>query len=116
MSSDAEFRPFVQGLNVDGSSGAPELEARMAHLLNEAFKVWKERQKKYGTGNISRRGPSGILVRMDDKLARLERVIDKKANPDTSDETLRDTCIDITNYILMLYLCETGHWPGWPHD
>ena len=103
-------------LECDGRSGSPELEKRMAELFGRAFDIWKERQKKYGTTNISKRGPVGILVRLDDKLARIERVIQKKAIPDTSDETLLDSCLDVTNYILMLYLCEAGQWPGWPHD
>lgn len=106
-------------LHCDGSSGNQELEERMAQLYATAFKIWKERQRKYGTGNISRRGPVGILVRLDDKLARLERTISGPAKTpaaDFQDETLLDTCLDVSNYILMLYLCEAGKWPGWPHD
>lgn len=113
-----DFKPYVHGLSVDGTSGSPQLEAEMATLLAAAFKVWKERQKKYGTGNISKRGPAGILVRMDDKLARLDRTLHthrEDKSLDFQDETLLDTCLDVTNYVLMLYLCEAGKWPGWPH-
>lgn len=88
----------------------------MATLFLNAFRIWKERQRKYGCGNIARRGPAGILVRLDDKLARLERVISGAATPDSSDETLLDTCLDIMNYAGMTYLAHTGKWPGWPHD
>jgi len=100
----------------DGKSGSPVLEGAVAELLGRAFAIWKQRQNKYGTGNISRRGPVGIMVRMDDKMARLDRVVGGKANPDFSDETLLDTCLDVVNYSVMLYLCEAGKWPGWPHS
>ena len=35
---------------------------------------------------------------------------------DFNDETLLDTCLDVVNYSVMLYLCEAGKWPGWPHS
>lgn len=105
-------------LRVDGASGHPALEAEMARLYRAAFNIWKERQRKYGTGNIARRGSSGILVRLDDKLARLDRTLSvnkETQSADFADETLTDTCLDVANYILMLQLCEAGKWPGWPH-
>jgi hypothetical protein len=105
-------------LSCDGASGAPELEQQMAARFASCFAIWKQRQRKYGSDNIARRGPAGILVRMDDKLARLERTLthqrDDKA-ADFADETLADTCADIANYALMIHVCESGHWPGWPH-
>jgi len=105
-------------LRCDGSSGAPELERHMAARLQAQFEIFKERQRKYGSGNIARHGPVGILIRLADKLARLERVLavgrlDKAA--DFADETLADTCHDIGNYSQMVHLCASGHWPGWPH-
>ena len=107
---------FFRLLNCDGTSGELLLEQEMAQLFARAFTIWKDRQRKYGCGNIAKRGPTGILVRLDDKLARLERVISGKAAPDSSDETLQDTCLDIMNYAGMVYLTHIGKWPGWPHD
>ena len=100
-------------LFVDGSSGAPELERNIADLMSKAFNIWKQRQRKYGTGNISRRGPVGILVRLDDKAARLDRVFVDGVGGSEADETVEDTCLDIVNYALMVNLCHQGKWPGW---
>jgi len=104
-------------LRCDGSSGAPELERQMAARLVAQFEIFKERQRKYGSGNIARHGPVGILIRVADKVARLERTLavgrpDKAA--DFADETLADTCHDLGNYSQMIHLCVSGHWPGWP--
>jgi len=88
----------------------------MAMRFARCFEIFKERQRKYGSGNIARRGPAGILVRMDDKLARLERTLTTKRDDkaaDFADETLADTCADLANYALMIHLCVAGQWPGW---
>lgn len=102
-------------LKCDGSSGAPELERVMAERLAATFAIWKQRQAKYGSDNIARRGPAGIMVRMDDKLARLDRVFSGQATGEQADETVADTCMDVANYALMALVCHEGLWPGWPH-
>lgn len=102
-------------LACDGSSGAPELERVMAERLARAFAIWKDRQRKYGSGNIARRGPAGIMVRLDDKLARLDGVFFGGKADDLADEAVADTCLDVANYALMALVCHEGLWPGWPH-
>jgi hypothetical protein len=97
-------------LTVDGSSGAPELELRMAQILSQAFEVVKERQRKYGSNNIARRGAKGVIVRLDDKLARLEQLANGKGG-NVTDETMLDTCIDIINYSGIAHICLSGKWP-----
>lgn len=98
---------------VDGSSGAKDLEGDIATYLSRAFVIFKERQRKYGSGNIARRGPVGVLVRMDDKLARLDRLFMEGAGDTATDESVEDTCLDVANYALILLLCHAGKWPGW---
>ena len=100
-------------LACDGSSGAPELERVMAERMAAAFAIWKQRQLKYGSANIARRGPAGIMVRLDDKLARLDRVFFGQASGEQADETVADTCMDVANYALMALVCHEGLWPGW---
>ncbi len=97
----------------DGASGAPELEVEIARYMERAFRIFKERQAKYGSGNIARRGPVGVLVRMDDKLARLDRVFMEGLGSGATDESVEDTCLDVANYALILLLCHAGQWPGW---
>lgn len=103
----------MHGLIADGSSGAPELEDYIAREMQKAFTIFKERQAKYGSGNIARRGPVGVLVRLDDKLARLDRVFMEGAADAAADESVEDTCLDIANYALILLACHAGAWPGW---
>jgi len=107
--------PTTVALACDGSSGAPELERAIAERMAAAFEVFKQRQKKYGPGNIARRGPAGIMVRTDDKLARLDRVFFGGAADDMTDESVRDTLLDVANYALIALVCHEGEWPGWPH-
>jgi hypothetical protein len=97
-------------LAVDGMSGERELEEKLAQFFVTAFITFKERQKKYGSNNIARRGTAGVVVRLDDKLARLEQ-LGKGKGGDVQDETTMDTCIDIANYAAIAWMCQTGAWP-----
>ena len=101
------------GLSVDGSSGNIRLEASVAAYLASAFAIFKARQKKYGSGSIARRGPVGVLVRLDDKLARLDRLFMEGAGDTATDESVEDTCLDVANYAIIILLCHAGQWPGW---
>jgi len=97
----------------DGASGEPTLEQAMADHFVRCHDIFKARQRKYGSGNIARRGPVGVLVRMDDKLARLDQLVMQGKGATESDESIADTCYDIVNYALILLTCEQGQWPGW---
>jgi hypothetical protein len=104
----------IVGLDCDGSSGSPALERAMADHFERAFEIWKARQRKYGSDNIARRGPAGVMVRLDDKMARLDRAFAGGAS-ESADETVTDTCYDVANYALIALACHKGEWPGWPH-
>jgi hypothetical protein len=51
--------------------------------------------------NFRRRGELGFLVRMDDKLSRLEAFIEK-GSFEVADESFEDTCLDLANYSILL--------------
>jgi hypothetical protein len=51
--------------------------------------------------NFRKRGALGFLVRMDDKLARLESFIEK-GSYEVQDESFLDTCLDLANYAILL--------------
>jgi hypothetical protein len=51
--------------------------------------------------NFRRRGEHGFLVRMDDKLARIESFIEK-GTYEVKDESFEDTCLDLANYAILL--------------
>lgn len=76
-------------------------------LFDELFQLMEGRHAKYGPGNISRHGVPGILVRMDDKLARLAH-----SEADFGDESYRDAWLDVINYGLIALMFMDGVWPG----
>lgn len=51
--------------------------------------------------NFRKRGELGFLVRMDDKISRIESFLEK-GNFQYSKESLEDTCLDLANYALLL--------------
>ena len=77
--------------------------------LAEVRIMMEERHRKYGPGNIAKHGPVGILVRMDDKFARLEA-----GQGNFDDETVENTLDDIIGYALIWKLWLSGDWPGSP--
>jgi hypothetical protein len=64
------------------------------------------KQKDYGPENIRRFGRQGILVRMHDKVARLENLISTGRVP--SNESVEDTYLDIVGYSAIGIMWETG--------
>ena len=73
------------------------------------------KQKDYGPENISRFGNIGLLIRMHDKIARLENIYAKCewdfnkaiAVNAVSDETIIDTLIDIMGYSAIAIMWST---------
>ena len=97
---------------VDGSSGNANLEAEMADLLVRVFETFKKKQASYGSGNISKFGEKGVIIRMNDKMERLIRLVyNEEPNP-LEDETIEDTYIDLADYALIAIVCRNGQWPG----
>ena len=87
------------------------LETRVQYVQGIAFKLWQDRQAKYGPTNIAITGALGCYVRSQDKLARLSRVY-KEGAKDMPDESISDSWLDLMNYAMMGYMCENGLWPG----
>jgi len=75
-----------------------------------AYRIWCDRQAKYGPSNIAITGALGCYVRSQDKLARLSMVY-KNGTKDTPDESIEDSWLDLLNYAMMGYLCHKGQWP-----
>lgn len=94
------------------------MEQNLHDLHCKEMAIMSERRLKYGKGNIQKHGLIGVLVRMDDKMARLEnQFFDKDGNPkqnvygvDFSDESLRDTLMDIANYSNIALMLLDGTW------
>jgi hypothetical protein len=81
-------------------------------ILDSAGNLLIKKHHDYGPKNISLSpgGPlNGLRVRMWDKIARINNLLDSGVKP--SNESLRDSFIDLLNYsaIAMMVLDET--WP-----
>lgn len=65
------------------------------------------KQKDYGPKNISRFGINGLVIRIHDKVARLENLLSKNNSP--QNESLMDTLLDIIGYsvIAMMWINHT---------
>jgi hypothetical protein len=70
------------------------------------------KHRDYGPTNISN-APGGALnglrVRIHDKVARINHLIDNGAEPEN--EALRDSFLDLANYALIAQLVIDGKWP-----
>jgi hypothetical protein len=70
-----------------------------------------KKQKDYGPKNISQApgGPlNGLRVRMFDKLARINNLIETGAKP--QNESLRDSFVDLANYAIISLMVLDNQW------
>ena len=82
-------------------------------VLQEAGDLLLSKHADYGPTNISRSpgGPiNGLRVRIHDKTARINNLIDK--NQDPKHESLKDSFIDLLNYSAIALLVLDGKWPN----
>ena len=68
-------------------------------VQNEARELFSKKNADYGDA-FATYGPVGILVRMGDKIQRLQTITNTGINL-VNDEGLRDTLIDLHNYAAM---------------
>jgi len=71
----------------------------------ELLKTLISKQSDYGPENIRRFGRQGLMVRMHDKIARLENLFEQQRAP--KNETIRDTYMDIAGYSAIGIMWET---------
>ena len=72
-----------------------------SEILNTVIK----KQRDYGHKNISKFGITGLVIRVHDKVARVENLMKKEnyANA-VGDETILDTLMDIIGYSIIAYM------------
>lgn len=94
------------------TSISPAFRAAVMQRYAEAAKLLLRKHCDYGSRNISLSpgGPlNGLRVRMWDKLARINNLIDSGATPEN--ESLRDSFLDLMNYSAIALLVLDGDWP-----
>ena len=90
-----------------------EFEQAVQQKFQHAKHVLLSKHKDYGPKNIAHSpgGPlNGLRVRMWDKFARINNLIDSKKKPEH--ESLRDSFLDMANYAIIAMLVLDGEWPN----
>lgn len=84
-----------------------------ADITDELLDILYKKHQDYGPLNIAH-APGGALnglrVRMHDKLARLNHLVDSGDTPNY--ETIEDTLIDLANYAIIGLMVQRGQWAG----
>lgn len=73
--------------------------AQMEKVQKEGLELFSRKNKDYGDA-FATYGTIGVLVRIGDKINRLNHISKNKINL-VNDESLRDTLIDLHNYAAM---------------
>lgn len=92
---------------------ADSFEVSVAHTFQELLDLLLSKHKDYGPKNISDSpgGPvNGLRVRMHDKLARINNLVDNDRDPEH--ESLEDSFKDMANYAIIGLLVLQGKWPN----
>ena len=98
--------------NLASKTNSNTFVADMWEVLDDAGNLLIKKHKDYGPTNISLSpgGPlNGLRVRMHDKTARINHLIDNGATPEN--ESLRDSFIDLLNYSAIALMVIDGKWP-----
>lgn len=87
-------------------------------ILNELRIIMMRKHQDYGPYNIANApggALNGLLVRLSDKISRLENLYYKKQDTPNY-ESMEDTFIDIANYAIIGLLVQRNQWHGIPKD
>jgi hypothetical protein len=111
-SKDGDSGDFIDGF-VSHSVVARELhlEVNLGNITKELSELLLSKHKDYGPKNISQApggAINGLRVRMHDKLARINNLIDSGASPEH--ESLEDSFKDMANYAIIGLLVLRGKW------
>jgi len=74
-------------------------EQQMHAIQTEALELFSKKNKDYGDA-FADYGPIGVIVRMGDKVRRLQNITSNSV-AFVKDEGIRDTLIDLHNYAAM---------------
>ena len=83
-------------------------------ILTELRIIMIRKHQDYGPFNIANApggAMNGLLVRMHDKMARLENLYYKK-NDTPNYESIEDTFLDLANYAIIGLLVQRRQWEG----
>lgn len=87
-------------INLGGVALTAATDAGLNFSPGEIYEVLCNKQQDYGHENIAKFGRDGILVRIHDKIARLEHLTRPDA-PAPKNETIRDNYLDVIGYCVI---------------
>jgi len=108
-----ESLPLVTQEQIRKASPNAQFEEAVQQKFQHAKHVLLSKHKDYGPKNIAHSpgGPlNGLRVRMWDKFARINNLIDSKKKPEH--ESLRDSFLDMANYAIIAMLVLDDEWPN----
>jgi hypothetical protein len=73
-----------------------EIDENLNYWVEAISRILVRKQRDYGHNNIARFGRAGLLVRMHDKVARLENLLQWSTDPEN--ESVVDNFIDVIGY------------------
>jgi len=101
-------KEMIRNWNPNGT-----FEEAVQQKFQHAKHVLLSKHKDYGPKNIAQSpgGPlNGLRVRMWDKFARINHLIDSGATPEH--ESLKDSFLDMANYAIIAMLVLDEEWPN----
>jgi hypothetical protein len=90
------------GINPERALDGENLEK----LINDIAGLVTRKQRDYGSDNILRFGRLGLLVRVHDKIARLENLAARGTEP--NNESISDNYMDVIGYCTVAIMFERG--------
>jgi hypothetical protein len=90
------------GINPERAAADGNLEK----LINDIAGLVTRKQRDYGSDNIMRFGRLGLLVRVHDKIARLENLAARGTPP--NNESISDNYMDVIGYCTVAMMFERG--------
>lgn len=77
---------------------------QLEKIQNECKQIFEKKNKDYGDA-FAQHGTVGVLVRISDKMSRFTNISKRGLEISVSDETLKDTLMDLHNYAAMAIMC-----------
>jgi len=107
------LREAISDITDSNRGSSADFNNDVADVTSDLFDLLIRKHKDYGPKNISLSpgGPlNGLRVRMWDKLARINNLVDTGAKPEN--ESLEDSFKDMANYAIIGLLVLQGKWPN----
>ena len=110
MNNNLENKSKLVGL-IHSSLGCTEKQTfDFIKIALEDIILFDNKQRDYGPDNIAEFGEFGVLVRANDKLARLKNLLKLNSDIRPSNESIQDTWTDLSVYGIIARLVRTGLW------